>query len=114
MISLKKKAISQRYTTTTNTLLKSLKPTNKPYVVKDTNLKVFIVRVNTSGKLVYMGEYARAKRIMLGRVGIMSLTVARDKIMGCVWQRTIKLLMQVFYFLLKIPEILIYSVRCYS
>lgn len=65
--------------TITNKLLKSLKPANKPYDVRDTNLKGFIVRVNISGKLVYMCEYARAKRIMLGQVGIMSLTVARDK-----------------------------------
>lgn len=63
----------------TNTLLKSLVPAEKPYDVRDTRLKGFIVRVNTSGKLVYMCEYGRAKRIQVGRVGVISLTDARDE-----------------------------------
>jgi hypothetical protein len=63
----------------TNALLNKLKSNGKAYDVRDTKLKGFIVRVNTSGKLVYMCEYTRAKRIMVGRVGVISLTAAREE-----------------------------------
>ncbi|MCP4474567.1 MAG: integrase arm-type DNA-binding domain-containing protein [Gammaproteobacteria bacterium] len=43
------------------------------------NAKGFIVRVNKSGKLVFMCEYARAKRVMIGKVGVLSLASARDQ-----------------------------------
>ena len=59
-------------------LLKEIKPSDKPYDIRDTELKGFLVRVNPSGKLVYMCEYGRAKRIMIGRVDATSLTKARE------------------------------------
>ncbi len=61
----------------TNELIKTLKPANKPYDVRDESQKGFIVRVNPSGKMVYMCEYARAKRIMVGRVKITHISDAR-------------------------------------
>ncbi len=61
-------------------LLKKLQPKDKPYDVRDTTTKGLIVRVNKSGKLVYMCEYGRGKRIMVGIVGTTSLKVARDQV----------------------------------
>lgn len=62
-----------------NTLLARLKPGNKPYDVRDDKLTGFLVRVNISGKLVYMCEYARGKRMTIGRVGVLTPAQARDK-----------------------------------
>jgi integrase len=61
-----------------NALLPKLTPCSKPYDVRDNKLTGFLIRVNISGKLVYMCEYARGKRIMLGKVGVLTPTQARD------------------------------------
>jgi integrase len=66
-------------TAITNTLLARLKPADKPYDVRDDKLTGFLVRVNISGKLLYMCEYARGKRVTLGRVGVLTPAQARDK-----------------------------------
>ncbi|MCP4476196.1 MAG: tyrosine-type recombinase/integrase [Gammaproteobacteria bacterium] len=63
----------------TNKLLTILQPKKTPYDVRDSQIKGFLVRVNKSGKLVYMCQYGRGKRIMLGRVGIISLAAAREE-----------------------------------
>lgn len=60
-------------------LLKQLQAKTQAYDVRDNELKGFIVRVNKSGKLVYMCEYGRAKRVMIGVVGIISLAQARHQ-----------------------------------
>lgn len=65
--------------TINNSLLKRLKPSRKPYDVRDDKLIGFLVRVNISGKLLYMCEYARGKRVTIGKVGILTPTQARDK-----------------------------------
>lgn len=62
-----------------NSLIPQLKPKNRPYDVRDLKLTGFIIRVNVSGKLVYMCEYARGKRIIIGKVGVLTPAQARDR-----------------------------------
>jgi integrase len=66
-------------TAITNTLVKSLKPQAKPYEVRDTELKGLLIRVQPSGMMSYYAEYARAKRIRIGRHPEITPTQARDK-----------------------------------
>lgn len=65
--------------TINSTLLTQLKPADKPYDVRDTKLTGFLVRVNISGKLLYMCEFARGKRVTLGKVGVLTPAQARDE-----------------------------------
>lgn len=60
-------------------LIASLKPTEKPYEVRDSRLIGFLVRVQPSGSMSYVVEYGRGKRITIGRVGKLKPAVARDK-----------------------------------
>lgn len=59
-------------------LLTRLKPSNKPYEVRDEKLIGFLVRVNISGKLLYMCEYARGKRVTIGKANVLTPIQARD------------------------------------
>lgn len=61
-----------------NNLLAKLTPKDKPYDVRDDKVTGFLVRINVSGKMLYMCEYARGKRIMIGKVGILTPAQARD------------------------------------
>lgn len=61
------------------TLLAQLKPKDKPYDVRDTKLTGFLVRVNISGKMLYMCEYARGKRITIGKMDVLTPVQARDE-----------------------------------
>ncbi len=61
------------------TTLAQLKPKETPYDVRDHKLTGFLVRVNISGKLLYMCEYARGKRVTIGKVGILTPVQARDE-----------------------------------
>lgn len=65
--------------TINTSLLARLQPGEKPYDVRDDKLTGFLVRVNLSGKLLYMCEYARGKRVTIGKVGVLSPAQARDK-----------------------------------
>lgn len=65
--------------TINNTLLSKLEPREKPYDVRDDKLTGFLVRVNVSGKLLYMCEYARGKRVTIGKVGVLTPAQARDQ-----------------------------------
>lgn len=56
-----------------------LEPGLKPYDVRDNKLTGFIIRVNISGKLVYMCEYARGKRITIGKADVLTPAQARDR-----------------------------------
>ena len=60
-------------------LITNLAPESKPYDVRDRNLTGFIIRVNTSGKMLYMCEYNRGKRVTIGKVGVLTPIQARDK-----------------------------------
>jgi integrase len=62
-----------------NQLIGKLKPDVKSYDVWDSKLTGFILRVLPSGVMVYRCEYARGKRVTLGRVGVLTPTEARDR-----------------------------------
>lgn len=62
-----------------NTLVSQLKVTNRQYDVRDTKLKGFLIRVNPTGKMNYVCEYRRGRRINLGPVGVLTPAQARDK-----------------------------------
>lgn len=65
--------------TISNRLISSLKPSDKPYEVRDIKLKGFIVRVQPSGKMSYICEYKRGARITIGDVNIFTPIQARDE-----------------------------------
>lgn len=60
-------------------LIKSLKPADKPYEIRDTRLKGLLLRVQPSGSKTYYVEYARGKRITLGRAEAVTPQQARDQ-----------------------------------
>lgn len=60
-------------------LIKSLKPTERPYEVRDSRLKGLLLRVQPSGIMTYYVEYGRGKRISLGRADVISAQDARDQ-----------------------------------
>jgi integrase len=62
-----------------NSLIPKLKPEAKQYDIRDTKLKGFLIRVNPSGKMAYVCEYKRGRRMNLGNVTVLSPAQARDK-----------------------------------
>lgn len=62
-----------------NSLISKLKPRSKEYDVRDTKLSGFIIRVNPSGKMSYVCQYKRGRRINIGQVGVLTPAQARDK-----------------------------------
>jgi integrase len=61
-----------------NSLVKVLEPDNKPYEVRDTQLKGLILRVQPSGVKTYYCQYARGKRVKLGRADAIAPAQARE------------------------------------
>ncbi len=62
-----------------NSLVNSLKPAEKPYEVRDTQLKGLLLRVQPTGVMTFYVEYARAKRLRLGRAGALTPAQAREQ-----------------------------------
>jgi len=62
-----------------NSLVTKLTPREKQYDVRDTKLPGFIIRVNPSGKMFYVCQFKRGRRINIGRVGVLTPAQARDK-----------------------------------
>lgn len=62
-----------------NSLITKLKPQAKQYDVRDTNLKGFLIRVTPAGKMTYVCQYERGRRINIGQVGVITPAQARDK-----------------------------------
>lgn len=60
-----------------NSLIAKLKPADKPYEVRDIGLKGLLLRVQPSGVMAYYVEYARGKRIRLGRADAVTPAQAR-------------------------------------
>jgi hypothetical protein len=60
-------------------LVKQLKPAPKPFEVRDTRVKGFLLRVQPSGAMTCYVEYGRGKRIALGRSTVISPDGARDR-----------------------------------
>ena len=72
-----------------NNLLAKIKPTGSEYDIWDTKLKGFILRVLRSGNMVYRCEYARGKRITLGKTCHLTPMQARDKAKEILSQATL-------------------------
>ena len=62
-----------------NSLIGRLKPKEKQYDVRDATLKGFLIRVTPSGKMSYVCQYDRGRRVNIGQVGVLSPAQARDK-----------------------------------
>lgn len=62
-----------------NSLIAKLEPRAKQYDVRDSKLSGFLIRVNPSGKMFYVCQFKRGRRINLGRVGVLTPAQARDK-----------------------------------
>ncbi|PIU25963.1 MAG: integrase [Candidatus Aquicultor secundus] len=60
-------------------LIESLKPGVKVYEVRDTKLTGFLLRVQSSGRMTYICQYARGKRITIGKTDVLTPTQARDR-----------------------------------
>lgn len=66
-------------TTISNSLIATLAPREKAYDVRDSRVKGFVIRVNPSGAMSYAVQYARGKRVNLGKVGVIKPSQAREK-----------------------------------
>jgi integrase len=62
-----------------NSLVKQLRPAAKPFEVRDTRTKGFLLRVQPSGAMTYYAEYGRGKRISLGRSDVIAPDGARAR-----------------------------------
>lgn len=62
-----------------NKLIPTIKPKTKQYDIRDNRLAGFMIRVNPSGKMRYVCQYTRGRRITLGAVGMLTPAQARDK-----------------------------------
>jgi hypothetical protein len=66
-----------------------LAPGAKPFEVRDVQIKGFLLRVQPSGVMSYYVEYARGKRIRLGRADVITATqtrLAAKKAIGIAYQ----------------------------
>jgi integrase len=62
-----------------NNLISKLLPKEKQYDVRDTTLKGFLIRVTPNGKMSYVCQYSRGRRINIGQVGVLTPAQARDR-----------------------------------
>jgi len=62
-----------------NRTVSRLQPGHKVYEVRDKRLKGFLLRVLPSGKMSFICQYTRGRRITIGHVGIVTAAQARDE-----------------------------------
>lgn len=62
-----------------NQLLKTVKPKEKAYDIRDTKLKGFILRVQPSGYMSYCCQHGRGQRISIGPASVLTAAQARDR-----------------------------------
>ena len=60
-------------------LLKKLTPRKRPYEVRDTQLKGFILRVQPSGSMSYIAQWQRGKRYTIGKADRLTPAAARHE-----------------------------------
>src|SRR4051812_31551525 len=60
-------------------VVKQLRPAAKPFEVRDTRVKGFLLRVQPSGAMTYYAEYGRGKRIAIGRADVIAPDKARER-----------------------------------
>lgn len=63
-----------------NKLIASLKPQEKPYEVRDAKLTGFILRVQPSGVMTFIAQYARGKRVNIGPASVLTPAQARERV----------------------------------
>jgi integrase len=63
-------------------LLATLRVRPTPFEIRDSRLKGFLLRVQPSGAMTYYVEFARGRRVAIGRVGVIELEAARDRAKG--------------------------------
>lgn len=63
----------------TNVLVKSLKPQEKPFEIRDTTFGGLLIRVQPTGSMTYYYEYERGKRIKIGKHPNITPDLARKK-----------------------------------
>src|SRR5207237_1879840 len=60
-------------------VVKQLRPAAKPFEVRDTRVKGFLLRVQPSGAMTYYVAYGRGKRIAIGRSDVVAVERARER-----------------------------------
>jgi hypothetical protein len=60
-------------------LIASLKPKERPYEVRDSRLKGFLVRVQPSGAMTYVCQYGRGRRMVIGSTEVFKAEKARGE-----------------------------------
>lgn len=60
-------------------LLQSIKLGEKVYELRDTKLTGFILRVYPSGRMTYVCQYGRGKRLSIGGTNVLTPTIARER-----------------------------------
>ncbi|MFZ0694406.1 MAG: Arm DNA-binding domain-containing protein, partial [Alphaproteobacteria bacterium] len=60
-------------------LIDHIKPGPKPYEIRDSRLNGFLLRVQPSGVMTYYIEFARARRMAIGRADAITPVMAREK-----------------------------------
>jgi integrase len=63
----------------TNSLVKTLTPSSKQYEIWDSEVKGFLVRVNTSGTTTYYCQFSKNRKIKIARTTIMTANQAREE-----------------------------------
>src|ERR1700730_7018857 len=69
-------------------LIEGLTPAPRPYEIRDTRLKGFLLRVQPSGAMTYYVEFARGRRIAIGRANAIKFGKAREKAKAVLLRRT--------------------------
>ncbi|HLO75342.1 MAG TPA: site-specific integrase [Magnetospirillum sp.] len=72
--------------TISQNLIKTIKPDSRPFEIRDDRLKGLLLRVQPSGVMSYYVEYARGKRMCLGRADVLDPADAREKAKGVLKQ----------------------------
>ena len=62
-----------------NSLISKIEAKPKPYDIRDNRLTGFLIRVNPTGRSIYVCQYSRGRRINIGAVGIMTPAQARER-----------------------------------
>lgn len=63
----------------TQALVRTIKPEEKAFEIRDSHLKGFILRVQPSGSASFICEYTRGKRVTIGKANVITLTQAKNK-----------------------------------
>jgi hypothetical protein len=66
----------------TQLVIDKITPTQRPVEHRDTRLKGLVLRVTPGGAKSWYCEFARGKRVWLGRADVLSLSDARESARG--------------------------------